>query len=155
LRTRLTRRSWDAAWAKGRDRSIVWDGDLRGFGLRVLPSGTKTFVAFYRNEAGEKRLISIGRFGEPTADEARPQARKILVDAVRGEDPAGSAASSAITSSASRASSTPEESSTGARTACTSCAARCSASRAGAPETSPARPPDLPKRRCFISLVHG
>ena len=66
----------------------MWDTELRGFGLRVLPSGTKTFVAFCRNEAGEKRLISIGRFGELTPDEARQQARKILADAVRGEDPA-------------------------------------------------------------------
>jgi len=88
LRTRLNKRSCDAAEARGRGWSIVWDTDLRGFGLRVLPSGTKTFVAFYRNEAGEKRLISIGRFGELTPDEARQQARKILADAVRGEDPA-------------------------------------------------------------------
>jgi len=73
--------------AKGKGWSIVWDTDLRGFGLRVLPSGTKTFVVFYRSEAGEKRLVSIGRFGELTADEARQQARKVLAEAVRGGDP--------------------------------------------------------------------
>lgn len=88
MRTRLNKRACDAAVARGTGWSIVWDTDLRGFGLRVLPSGTKTFVAFYRSEAGEKRLITIGRFGELTPDEARQQARKVLADAVRGEDPA-------------------------------------------------------------------
>jgi integrase len=88
LRTRLSKRSCDAAVAQGTGWSIVWDTELRGFGLRVLPSGTKTFVAFYRSQAGEKRLVSIARFGELTPDEARQQARKILADAVRGGDPA-------------------------------------------------------------------
>lgn len=87
-RTKLNKRSCDAVTARGAGWSIVWDTDLRGFGLRVLPSGTKTFVVFYRSEAGEKRLLSIGRFGELTPDEARQQARKLLADAVRGEDPA-------------------------------------------------------------------
>ncbi len=88
MRTRLNKRSCDAAVAQGTGWSIVWDAHLRGFGLRVLPSGTKTFVVFYRSEAGEKRLVSIGRFGELTADEARQQARKVLAEAVRGGDPA-------------------------------------------------------------------
>jgi integrase len=56
--------------------------------LRVLPTGTKTFVVFYRTEAGEKRLISIGRYGELTADEARRKAREVIAAVVRGFDPA-------------------------------------------------------------------
>ena len=44
---RLTKRTVDAA-KPGPDRYRVWDADIKGFGLKVWPSGVKTYVVWYR-----------------------------------------------------------------------------------------------------------
>ena len=45
-------------------------------------TGTKTFIAKYRANGGgrtaSQRVVTIGRFGTLTADQARKQAKKIL-----------------------------------------------------------------------------
>uniref|UniRef100_UPI003982FBE2 Arm DNA-binding domain-containing protein n=1 Tax=Phenylobacterium sp. TaxID=1871053 RepID=UPI003982FBE2 len=53
---RLSKRSVDGAQAGERDL-FVWDTDLRGFGLKVTPKGSKSYVVQYRmggREAGTK-----------------------------------------------------------------------------------------------------
>ena len=82
----LTKRAIDAA-EKQEQRFILWDSELRGFGVLVLPSGTKTFFVKYRNAAGRQRRLTIGRYGTFTVDQARARARELLVDAARGGDP--------------------------------------------------------------------
>ena len=52
---RLSKRVADAAKPEGREY-IVWDTDLRGFGLKVLPSGRKSFLLKYRTKAGDKSV---------------------------------------------------------------------------------------------------
>lgn len=88
---KLTKRTVDAATPRA-TRYEVWDGDLKGFGLRIEPSGAKSFIVRYRPGAGgrsaPKRFVSIGRYGSLTPEEARVQARKILGAAARGDDPA-------------------------------------------------------------------
>ncbi|WP_170326245.1 site-specific integrase [Ruegeria arenilitoris] len=65
---------------------LVWDRDMRGFGLRVYPSGKKTYLVQYR--AGRRtRRITIGQHGVLTAEEARTQAKQLLGDVARGSDP--------------------------------------------------------------------
>src|SRR5262249_16243328 len=91
MANRLTKRTVDAAQPKDREY-FVWDGELLGFGLRVLPSGVKSYVAKYRLGPGRRapvRRVTIGKHGKVTADAARERARKILADVVRGDDPAG------------------------------------------------------------------
>ena len=87
----LTKRIVDASFP-GAKRYHVWDSDLRGFGLRVEPSGVKTFLAKYRAEGGGRRSperrVTIGRYGALTPEEARRHARKILGGAATGADPA-------------------------------------------------------------------
>jgi len=70
----------------GISRDVRWDDSLPGFGLRVFPSGSKSFVLSYRSK-GRKRLMTVGRYGILTLSEARERAKKHLVQVTDGEDP--------------------------------------------------------------------
>lgn len=70
-------------------RRYVYDDELSGFALSVLPTGRKTFVAHYRlggGRTGRQRRITIGVYGKITAEEARAKAKDILAKAHLGED---------------------------------------------------------------------
>ena len=91
-RLTLTVRSVDAL--KPAERSwIAWDDRLTGFGVRVQPSGLKSFIVNYRaGDGGRKapnRRTVLGRHGKMPVTEARRKAREMLAAAARGEDPAG------------------------------------------------------------------
>lgn len=66
---------------------LRFDDELRGFGVRVYPSGRKSFIVSYRNATGTKKRHTIGNFGEFTATEARRLGQDILADVRRGTDP--------------------------------------------------------------------
>ncbi len=75
-----------ASYSGKPSRYVLWDDDLRGFGVRIFPSGVKTFVLSYRS-GGRKRLMKIGRYGVLTVDQARKKARKLLSRVDEGADP--------------------------------------------------------------------
>jgi Arm DNA-binding domain len=82
----LTKRIVDAAQPATKDYQI-WDAKVRGFGVRVYPSGVKAFVLQYRNSAGRTRKIALGRYGIVTVEKARENAIKLLGAIVDGRDP--------------------------------------------------------------------
>ena len=84
---KLTKRLIDNLTSDGSDR-IEWDTELRGFGVRVTPKGVKSFIIQYRNASGRSRRHTIGQFGTWTVDEARTEARALLVAVDKGNDPA-------------------------------------------------------------------
>jgi integrase len=88
----LTKKTVDAALPADK-RYWVWDRELPGFGLRVETSGAKTFFVRYRTDGGGRaaaqRLVTIGRFGTLTAEQARKQAKILLGSVAVGDDPAG------------------------------------------------------------------
>ena len=87
----LTKRSVDAAQPRAREWCL-WDTEVKGFGLRVRPSGVKTYVACYRAGEGRQapvRRCTIGQHGAPwTPEQARREAKRILGEVAAGRDPA-------------------------------------------------------------------
>ena len=69
----------------------AWDDKLTGFGVRVQPSGLRSYLVNYR--AGDRgrqapnRRVVIGRHGPITPDQARRRAREILGRVALGDDP--------------------------------------------------------------------
>ena len=70
------------------DRDVfAWDSELRGFGVRVKPSGVTTFLIQYRNAEGRARRLVFGQYGALTPEAARDSPRKKLTAVAEGEDP--------------------------------------------------------------------
>ena len=70
--TRLSKRAVDASKPETA-KYILWDTDLSAFGLRVMPSGTKSFILRYRIGKGRNakgRLVTLGKVGELTCEAA-------------------------------------------------------------------------------------
>lgn len=67
----------------------IWCSELKGFGVFIQPSGTRTYFVDYRNAEDIRRRMTIGRHGKVTCEEARKLAIAALGAAVKGEDPAG------------------------------------------------------------------
>lgn len=82
---RLTKTLIDAARPASKEVRL-WDSDVKGFVLRVLPSGRKTFGLKYR-VLNRQRWFTIGEYGSPwTLDQARQKAREVSFKATQGED---------------------------------------------------------------------
>jgi hypothetical protein len=70
------------------DRDVfAWDSELKGFGVRVKPSGVKSYLVQYRNVEGRTRRLVLGQHGALTPEVARDLARKKLSAVATGEDP--------------------------------------------------------------------
>lgn len=70
--------------------SLTWDGELRGFGLRVTAAGARSFIVQYRLGISRKqRRMVIGSYPTLTVDQARSMARISLAEVEKGNDPAG------------------------------------------------------------------
>lgn len=63
-----------------------WDSEIKGFGVRIMPSGTKTYQIQYR-KGGRTRRASIGRHGNITVEQARNRAKEIMGELSKGENP--------------------------------------------------------------------
>ena len=87
----LTKRAVDALQPGDRPWT-AWDDKIVGFGVRVQPSGVKSFLVNYRvgdggRRAPNKRFV-IGRHGRMSIDQARRKAREVLGEVAGGGDPA-------------------------------------------------------------------
>ena len=91
VRLTLTKRSVEALVPADRPW-IAWDNKLTGFGVRIQPSGTKSFLVNYRANGGGRfspnRRVVVGRYGRITPEQARRQAQALLGRVAAGEDPA-------------------------------------------------------------------
>lgn len=87
---RITKRVVDQALPRA-NRYALFDTVIPGFGLRVYPSGEKSWIFEYRNGEGGRRVpkkrVTIGRATDFTADEARKIADKLRSTVKTGGDP--------------------------------------------------------------------
>ena len=84
---KLTKRIIDALKPVPNQDVMAWDGELRGFGVRVKPSGAISYLIQYRNADGRSCRLTLGKAGTLTPDEARALARGKLADVAKGVDP--------------------------------------------------------------------
>jgi hypothetical protein len=85
---KLTKRTIDAVKLNPNQDTYLWDDDVPGFGLRIKPSGVRSFIIQYRNSSNVSRRVTLGKFGVLTPDQARKVAKQTLADVARGGDPA-------------------------------------------------------------------
>lgn len=72
--------TYDGGW------DVRWDAAIPGFGVRIYPSGKKSYVLSYRHK-GQKRLLRIAQVGKLALDEARNKAFKELAKLSDDIDP--------------------------------------------------------------------
>ena len=65
---------------------VFYDGDVKGFGVRVTSAGALAFVLNYR-AAGRERRITIGSFPDWSTKAAREQAKSLKRRIDMGDDP--------------------------------------------------------------------
>ena len=66
----------------------VFDTEVRGFSIRILRSGSRSFSLDYRF-AGRQRRMAIGRWPEWTVTAARDRAKDLRREIDEGRDPLG------------------------------------------------------------------
>jgi hypothetical protein len=92
MRAKITKRSVDALrpTEEGRE-AVLWDAELKGFGVRVQRGSVKSYILHYRMGAGRGaslRKLTIGKHGSPwTPEMARAEAKRLLAIVAQGKDP--------------------------------------------------------------------
>jgi len=84
MKSKLTTRSVKALEPQSKYYK-VWDTDLNGLFLRVMPSGVKTFCIYYRHN-GSGKEYTIGKYGKYTAEQAREKAKIKIGELAKGQD---------------------------------------------------------------------
>ncbi len=64
----------------------VWDNELKGFHIRVQPSGSMSYYLHYRTEAGKAVSYLIGRSGKLSPVQARDVAKLRVAEVTKGHD---------------------------------------------------------------------
>ena len=92
MRGKITKRAVDALALKKGTEVVLWDQEVRGFGIRARAGGAKTYILHYRAGTGRRaplRKLTIGKHGSPwTPNKARTEAKRLLGLIASGEDPA-------------------------------------------------------------------
>src|SRR5215212_12154528 len=93
MRDKITKRAVDALKpGPGGAEAVLWDTEVKGFGVRVQRGGSRSYIVHYRvgtGRAAPLRKLTIGKHGAPwTPEQARGEARRLLGMVEGGADPA-------------------------------------------------------------------
>lgn len=92
MRGKITKRAVDGMKLAGSAETVLWDSEMKGFGVRMQKGGSKSYVLHYRAGTGRGaplRKLTLGRHGSPwTAETARGEAKRLLGMVEAGGDPA-------------------------------------------------------------------
>jgi integrase len=86
----MSSKLYDAGVKKLKPRSstyIEFDTVVKGFGVRLTPAGSRSFVISYRTRSGRQRRYTIGGFPNWSLSAARKVAKELLQRVGLGEDP--------------------------------------------------------------------
>ena len=92
MQGKITKRAVDSLAAASRAEAVLWDAEVKGFGIRARKGGGKSYILHYRLGSGRGaplRKLTIGKHGSPwTAETARAEAKRLLAEVAAGRDPA-------------------------------------------------------------------
>src|SRR5215831_1906539 len=71
----------------GKSEALFWDTACRGFGMRALKSGRRSWIYQYRDEHRRTRRIAIGDVSAVSLDTARAVARQHAANVTQGANP--------------------------------------------------------------------
>jgi integrase len=71
----------------GQDESLFWDAALRGFGMRALRSGRRSWIYQYRDEHARTRRMVLGDVSAVNLEAAREAARQKAASVAQGANP--------------------------------------------------------------------
>ena len=83
---KLTKAVVDALPVPEKGYALVWDSELKGFGVRVTESGAKSFI-LQRRINGKECRMTLGRYGAVTGEQARKDALVKAGQIASGGDP--------------------------------------------------------------------
>ncbi len=82
---KITKKTVDSLKLPKEGQVLVWDSEIKGFGIRLTAGGMSYFVQGRAN--GKSRRITIGKHGVFTPEQARIEAKEKLRDLTKGVDP--------------------------------------------------------------------
>jgi integrase len=71
----------------GQNESLFWDAGVRGFGMRTLHSGRRSWIYQYRDEHGRTRRMVLGDVSAVSLETAREAARQKAANVAQGANP--------------------------------------------------------------------
>ena len=86
MKVKLSKTVVDNAEAPATGQKFIWDTQIGGFGLRITSGGTRTFIVQKRIN-GKDRRVTLGRYPEITAEQARKLALAHVAEIASGGDP--------------------------------------------------------------------
>lgn len=86
MRTKISRTAIDKIKAPRTGYTLIWDSELRNFGVRITAANSRAYFVQQR-VGGKERRVTIAKLDVMAPDKARTEAKKVLGQFASGIDP--------------------------------------------------------------------